>query len=174
MKPNEDSDWALSTPKRPLYFIGFDPKTLEVVKDKKYAYLDGWVQRACKYLNSLELINTYQCPGCNVKNQNGIKKSDSTPEKTKTDLKLYLKLWKSVEFLMNDLFSAQVSTCFLQQLLPQADCNSLGAIKEEIKRMRQMVEEQLTHAHIEKNNEKRGVQFIEYDLSDYTEAKYRN
>jgi hypothetical protein len=43
MKPNEDSDWALSTPKRPLYFIGFDPKNLEVAKDKKYAYLDGWV-----------------------------------------------------------------------------------------------------------------------------------
>lgn len=75
---------------------------------------------------------------------------------------------------MNDLFSTEVSNCFLNKLLPQADCKTLKAIKSEIIDMRQMIDGLLTPAHVELNFLKRGIQFIEYDISDYTEAKYRN
>lgn len=37
-----------------------------------------------------------------------------------------------------------------------------------------MIDGLLTPAHVELNFLKRGIQFIEYDISDYTEAKYRN
>ena len=101
----------------------------------------------------MDFVVKYKCPLCEASEQRGNTTAESTPEKPKIDLKL----WKSVEFLMKELLSTDVSPCFLQKLLISADCQTIRAIKEEILSMRAKVEQQMTTNHVEKNNSKRGT-----------------